>query len=80
MEKNISTTSSFLFFLKKNARPKKQKKSLISVNRVNKKDVINILDFFQYGLGCKYEIIFRISIYNLYAGLHFLIPSVTIAN
>ena len=75
-----SVQQALFFFLRKNARPKKPKKSLISVNRVNKKDVINILDFFQYGLGCNYEIIFQISIYNLYAELRFLIPSVTIAN
>ena len=36
--------------------------------------------FSQYGLACKYGIIFQISIYDWAQKLHFLIPGITIAN
>ena len=53
-----------LFFLKK-VRPKKKKKknhqhSLFD----NRARLLTILDFSQYGLACKYGIIFQISIHN----------------
>ena len=34
----------------------------------------------QYGLACKYGIIFQISIYDWAQKLHFLTPGITIAN
>ena len=65
-EEHQLTTSSFLFFLKKN-RPKKRKKissiRYLIMLLINMRPVI-FLVFSQYGLACKYGIIFQISTYN----------------
>ena len=60
-EEHQLTTSSFLFFLKKN-RPKKQKKisniRYLIMLLISMRPVI-FLVFSQYGLACKYGIIFK---------------------
>ena len=37
---------------------------IIDINVANKNEAINILGLIQYGLACKYGIIFQITMYN----------------